>query len=85
MKTIWKFPFKLDDIIEIQMPEDAVVLHAGVQGKTLCLWAMVDTEDPLVATQFRVFRTGHQIPLKEGMRYAGTVFQDAFAWHIFHA
>lgn len=31
MKTIWKFPFEVGDIIELEMPSEAIILHVDVQ------------------------------------------------------
>lgn len=34
MKTIWKFPFEVGDIIELEMPSEAIILHVDVQIQT---------------------------------------------------
>lgn len=31
MKTIWKFPFEIGNVIEIEMPVGAIVLHVDIQ------------------------------------------------------
>lgn len=84
MRTIWKFTFKLNSVVEVQMPDRARVIHVGEQNGLLCLWAMVDTENQLTARRFRIFGTGHPLStdVKES-HFIGTVFQSIYVWHVF--
>ena len=83
MRTIWKFPLDFADKVEIQMPCFAAIIHVGVQHERLCLWAIIDIDQPLVTRRFRVIGTGHEYPDCLPEKYIGTVFQDVFVWHIF--
>lgn len=32
MKTIWKFPIRIDDLIELEVPTDPKWIHCACQG-----------------------------------------------------
>jgi hypothetical protein len=82
MQTIYKYPFQVDDEVRIEMPENARVLHVGLQGAQPCLWAMVDPENRPVIHRFRVFGTGHPMPTAVG-EHVATFQQGPFVWHMF--
>ena len=65
------------------MPEDANILHVGVQAGMICLWARIDTAKPLprMPKTFYIRGTGH--PLEEDLLHVGTVQMGAFVWHVF--
>lgn len=83
MRRVYKYVINplVDGVVNL--PEDAEVLHTAFQGDALCLWAMVDTEAKPIARKFRVFGTGHDIPLDEDIVYIGTAFTGYFVFHIF--
>ena len=64
-RTIWKFPFAIDDEVEIEMPHGAEVLHVDVQNGQPCMWAIVNPDEPRETWRtykFSVFGTGHPLP-----------------------
>ena len=77
MKTIWKYVMTGN---AISMPEGATVLYGAMQDKEFCIWAMVDTEQPVCSRTFDVVRTGQFVPSK--MRYVSTYMDGSFVWHI---
>lgn len=82
MRTIYKFPVPVDDVLHKHaMPTKAVIRHVAQQGYQPCIWAEVDTDAPLVERSFRVFGTGHAIP--DGFAFVGTAFDGPFVWHVF--
>jgi len=98
MRTIWKFPFEVDDNIEIEMPAKAKILHVDVQVsinhnqhligqpktfETPCMWAMVVPDNPTEIRKFRLVGTGHPITETVGMRHIGT-FKMAQDRLVFH-
>lgn len=86
MKTIWKFPFPIEDEITLTMPEGARVLAVQMQGNTPCLWALVDPDAPTKPCRFRLFGTGHPVP--EGLgNFIGTfqMMGGGLIWHLFEA
>lgn len=81
MKTIWKFPLSLDEYQAVTMPEDAEILHVGVQGSVPHIWAMVDTTAPVKVRHIYQYGTGIEVegrPLVPPT-YLGTVQID-FEW-----
>jgi hypothetical protein len=83
MRTIWKFPFEVADVLEILMPSGAEILDVQVQHGQPCLWALVHSERPTVRRRFRVFGTGHLIEGMYAAKYVGT-FQIAGGALVFH-
>lgn len=89
--SIWKFPLTVTDQQTIMMPINSRILSVQTQGKTPCIWAIVDTEKhkEVEAREFEIYGTGN--PFYEGHRFGkdhrfvGT-FQlegGAFVGHIF--
>ncbi len=84
MRTIWKFPFPVSDVVEIGMPGKAVVLDIQMQNGTPCLWALVDPAQAIVLRQFRVYGTGNPIPDGHDLRqHVATFQQSPFVWHVY--
>lgn len=84
MSMIWKYELKVTDDQEILMPAQAKILSVGNQDGKLCVWALVDTEQPIAPKYFSIVGTGHPMsedfPLK---RFVGTVIMSPFVWHVF--
>ncbi|WLJ71153.1 hypothetical protein [Sphingomonas phage Carli] len=86
MRTIHKFPFKVNDTVTLEMPRGAMILKVGKEASSivngnLCLWAMVDTEKPLERRALFVRGTGHPLP-EERSRYIDMVQDGLLVWHI---
>jgi hypothetical protein len=99
MKSIWKFEFKIDDNVDIEMPEYAQILHVDVQlqrgrenvpvgqpqwNEIPCIWSRVDTERPMVKRRFFLTGTGHNLP-DILLEHIGTfkMDQDRLVFHLF--
>lgn len=94
MRTIWKWPLRLmswnELAIDVDMPAGAELVTVAVQHNTICIWALVDPEQPAERRRFKIVGTGHQ-ELEPNDRYIGTVMtqetvmtQDqTFVWHVF--
>ncbi len=61
MLTIWKFPLSVDDVQTVAMPQGARILTVQVQQGQPCLWAAVDSEQPVKPRTIRMYGTGHPI------------------------
>ena len=61
MKTIHKFPLKIQDTIELELPKGAKILDVQTQDGNAMLWALVDTTRPKETRRFRLFGTGQPI------------------------
>lgn len=89
MKTIWKFPFTIKDMVAFDMPKGAEVLHVEVQkpaniscSTQPCLWALVDPEAEKERRLFSIFG-GHPIANVERMEHVATFLDGAYVWHVF--
>ncbi len=73
MKAIHKFTLPFMEQASINMPAGAKVIRCdGVDG-FLFVWAIVDTEAPMVRREFHLFKTGAAMPndILERYRYLG--------------
>jgi len=86
--VIWKYPLDITDLQTVEMPEDADILHVGLDpAGHLCLWVMADRHRPFsVYRQFAVIGTGN--PIEYGdltLNHLGSVVQGPAVWHVFEA
>ena len=81
MQEVWKFPLPMHGSAEVLMPVDARVIHVGVQGNRICLWALVSPDAEKTVRQFRVVGTGW--PMTKVGRHLGTVITGTYVWHVF--
>lgn len=82
-KTNWKFTLQPE--CKVEMPEGAQLLTVREQGDDICLWALVDSDAPMVARRFVGFGTGHQIPEDQALSFIGTAMLQGgnLVFHIF--
>lgn len=88
MKTVYKYPISLsgDDVKVIRAPAYFYPLRVDLQGDTVCLWAIVDTETSPAEHSICVAGTGHKLSDEVGSEhYIGTVqfFGGEFVLHFF--
>jgi hypothetical protein len=83
MKTIYKYPFRIQDEQMLAMPEGAQILSVQMQGTIPTIWALVASEAPLKPRKIEVYGTGHEIVDLNSLQYLGTVQERGFVWHIF--
>lgn len=84
MKTIFKYPiYKIEDEISINLPSGAKILSAQIQREILCIWALIDTDNPLSLRIFRIIGTGHHIDDENKLIYINT-FQMNNGKLVFH-
>lgn len=83
MLTVYKYPFDIKDVVIVAMPAGAQVLHIGMQNGTPCLWALVDTDSPIVQRTFYVRGTGH--PVQDSLWHVGSFLMAGghLVWHVF--
>lgn len=80
--TIWKFPFRIDDVVGLEMPEKSHILHVECQHGMPCVWALVIPESTKMLRTFCLIGTGHPITAALG-KHVGTFQQGPFVWHMF--
>jgi hypothetical protein len=90
MKTIWKYPIKKADIVEIIMPAAAEILTAQWQNEEPCIWALVNPFEQKNETRtFEIFGTGKDVPVGMGVerKYINTFQMPSqigpLVFHIF--
>lgn len=86
MKTIYKYKLSLEsDIVFINMPMDAFVIHVDIQHGDVYLWAMVDTDAAMERRIFRVIGTGHPAEDVGLTQHIGSflVLNGTYVFHIF--
>lgn len=87
MKTIWKFELPLASTPVVEMPSGAVVLSTAILNDGLVVWALVDSDAPVVNHLFAIQGTGFDVqPAVEQGSFIGTVQTHALyplVWHIF--
>lgn len=85
MITVYKYPFKIADHFEIDLPQGARILKVETQDDIPCIWALVDTDQKPLPHGYWIFGTGHQID--SGSRLVGehvaSFQQGPFVWHLF--
>ncbi len=84
MRKIWKYELRGLTGTVLEMPRDATIVHVGMQGNVICMWALVDVNAEKERRMFRPFGTGHEIhdDIRCSYEYVGTVFDGSFVWHI---
>lgn len=87
MKTIYKYPIpEVTDQVAITMPRGAQVLSFQVQRGVPCIWALVDTEEPVEAKNFYLVGTGLPFIFSpDYVRFIGTaqLMNGDFLLHLF--
>ena len=63
MKVIHKFTVPFQEVAYVQIPQVNTILRIdGVEGQ-IYLWAIVDTESPLINQKLYLFKTGMEMPI----------------------
>jgi hypothetical protein len=83
VRAVYKFPFVIDDHIEIEMQQGAEFLAVQAQREQACIWALVDPDAPKTTYRFRLVGTGHPLEVEPRLKYLGT-FQLADGGLVFH-
>lgn len=61
MLTVYKYPMKVGDVVEVLLPKGAVPLYVNEQRGENFLWCLVDPSQPKEIRRFRWAGTGHPI------------------------
>lgn len=85
--TVWKFPLKVQDVNEIEVPMGSYPLSVQLQEGDICVWMMVNVNNHNVKRKIFIFGTGHKIDFSEVGRFIGTVQTPTewgtLVWHVF--
>ena len=82
MLTVWKYPLKIVDSQEIQIPRGAEPLCVQLQRGELNLWARINPSSPSSTMNIFVHGTGHMCT---SSKYLGTfqMAEEALVFHVF--
>jgi hypothetical protein len=82
---IFRYVLGITDFQTRGMPDGARILSVQNKAGELCLWALVDPDQPTVSVGVRIVGTGN--PFDDAKEWAdcfvGTVIQGRFVWHVF--
>lgn len=85
--TIWKFPLKLTDSQDVEMPLGARILSVAEQHGVICMWALINPHPEVgrASRQINIIGTGHPAVYEYDADYIGTVLTCGgdFVWHVF--
>lgn len=87
MKTIFKYPIKVEDEQIVMLPINAQILTVQTQHETPCIWALIDkNENRTTPVKVKIYGTGHPIPDSENLTYIGTfqLYGGNIVFHVFH-
>lgn len=62
MKVIYKYRLSFMETSKVVLHKDAKILRIDGSDGAIWLWALVDTEAPLVERTFYLFKTGGKMP-----------------------
>lgn len=88
MKAIYKYPLKITDGLQLELPKDSVVLSVAEQDSHIVLYALVDTVEKEKETHLiRIVSTGHPLPENFLLEFSfiGTVkmMNGQLMFHVF--
>jgi len=88
MQTIWRFPIDVVDRQVLYVPKGTSFLTAQVKDGDLCLWGIVDPEQPKEYRNIIIVGTGHPLMDSPESRraYIGTVqiaMGQTLVFHVF--
>ena len=83
MMTIWKFPLRIDDEQEIELPPESTLLSVHLQNGQPCLWALVEDRDRTSRRIIQMRGTGHNC--EDAGEFVGTflIENDGLVFHVF--
>lgn len=62
MKAIYKYRLPFMEVSKVVMPKNSKIIRIDGLDGAIWIWAIVDTEEPLVERTFHLFKTGGEMP-----------------------
>jgi len=82
MKTIYKYPIRITDEQELEIPI-GYPIHVGIDPQGVpCIWYHVDTKSPTSKVKIYIVGTGNPIP-ENAHFHMGSFVQSPFVWHVY--
>jgi hypothetical protein len=83
MGAVWKYPLR-EGLVVHEIPKGAKALYVGGDGEgAICVWFMVDPEQPKEKRAIVAVGTGNPLPLAIAPDYVGTIVTGPFVNHVF--
>ena len=85
MIAIYKYPIEITDHQVIEIPKSAKLLSVQVQYGYPCIWAMVDTNWPIMKRHITIAGTGHDLSSRLMGKFIGTIqlSDGELIFHVF--
>jgi hypothetical protein len=83
VKTIYKYTLAHVPQQDLPMPKDAEILSAQMQGRHICIWAMVEPQNDPAPRTIAVYGTGMFIEGEPGKHIATIQDNGSFVWHVY--
>ena len=61
MKAIHKYVLPMLEESFVDMPSVNTIISAEMQEGFICVWAIVDTDSPIINKKFNLYKTGQEI------------------------
>lgn len=82
MRTIYKYPIVIQPRQVLPLPDDYKILHIELQDGVPCLWADIDTENPITNCVILMFGTGWELP-RSPIAHIATLQVGIYVWHFY--
>lgn len=83
MAKIYKYEVdRINDPVELELPEKSEILDAQIQNGKVCLWVLFEDESKTVTRTFELVGTGWSFESTDTV-YLATVQQGYLVWHLF--
>lgn len=84
-KRVFKYVIEVSGFQEVEMPSGADILTAQIQYDKICLWALVNDDNPKEKRRIIVAGTGHPIEYEGILAFIGTIqeLNGQLIWHVF--
>lgn len=84
MRSVYKYEIPVTNSPSLLLPPHSEILHFGVQGSSLMIWALVYPQyESRELVQLRLVGTGHPIQEEQELKYIGTTLSGPYVWHLF--
>lgn len=81
MKTIWKYPLKIEQLNYISVPKGYESLCVQMQDEVPTLWIKVESSNEPEQVVIETYGTGH--PIFNDGKYLGTYQVSNLVFHVF--
>ena len=86
MLKVFKYHIRIDDYLEIDLPEQAKILTVDTQRGTPYMWVLCNPELPIITRKFKIAGTGHPIEEEpDNLNHIGTfqLYNGDLIFHVF--